>query len=406
MGISSSRARDYAQRGIIFLKYKNDFVEGIENIPGISLNDFVVSHMSKLTLYDKAVAKFGRKEALSHFSTNTFRDFQKMLIEKSVRNTAEIIRNPQKDTSSDSSSTAYDSSSLLHEAQKSAILELDLSFEEKRLLRIIAKKGKYRLTKGLTKEQVLDVEIRLQHRRVAIIENNLKMAHIGFERKSYNPDNPLAISDELYKLNNINDIILRIREGLTLIVPARRIIAILTYRLKCNNWTHPRFGVHYSNFRDFAFNELGMGEEYRDYLKVGEVLYKYYYFLDHLSDIDTEDMFFKLRYLPEAMITHKENEPLILARLRSLSIRDFKLFSEYPDFEITFSKHLNKKQLEVFEKLLMSIREPYSTSGALPTSVFEVYDASEYSIVDNIVDEVLAEAGDLMKIPERVKYFE
>jgi hypothetical protein len=390
MGISSSRARDYCQRGAAFLKYRMDILEGVGGVSGISLDEFVTSHMSKLTLYERAVVNFGREGTLSRVKSLTFRDFQAELAVKKMPNK----NSPEKSSmnvpsASDNPFLGFNS---IHEIQKAQILELNLSPEEKGALRIIAKGGRYYMTKYLTEEQAIEVETRLRQRRVEAVENNLKMAPIDFQRKSYDSSDPLAISDDLYELNNINDIILRIRSGLTLLMPARRTIAILTYRVYIENelqWKSPRMGVKYKAFRDFAMNELGMGEDYRDYLAVGKVIKDYYYLLDGLSDMDTETVFLKLRYLPNALKSHKGDEPLILARLRSLTVREFKLFSDDPDFEIIFSKKLTKKQLKEFNGILYRTR---NYDNVHPSNFIEIFDDSERSWVDMIVEQVLAES--------------
>jgi hypothetical protein len=396
MGISSSRARDYSKRGNVLLKYYTDLFEGIGEVAGIPPEDFVVSHMSKLTIYEKAVEKFGREGALKLLKSLTFREFQ-----------AKVAVLPKKDSKSDQThvirSKSSDSSPNVHQEQIKMINDMHLAPNEKRLLRIIAKGGIYCCTKYLTEEQVVEVETRLRQMRVEIIKNNLGSAPKSFKREGFDPNNPLAFSEKLFKLFNIDDIILRIRSGLALIVPARRTIAILLYRLfneKRNEWQNPFDGPKYKNFRDFASDKLGMGEEYRDYLRVGKVIMSHYYFLNGLTDIDinTEDMFFKLRYLEAALKTHKDNEPLVLARLRTLTIREFKIFSELPDFEITFSKKLTRKQLKMFREALDSSR---AMERSYLRDFIEIYSPDEESRVYKIVNDVLFEAGTLMDPPKK-----
>jgi len=384
MGMSRSRARDYCKRGTIFLKYYNDFIEGVGSVTGIPLNDFADSHMSKLTLYEKAVEKFGREEAFALFKSCTFRDFQDKL--KVV-----IKSTKQSEKSHDISQKSPKSSDDVHRRQKEMIEGLNLAPSEKRLLRIIAKGGMYHVTQYLTEEQVIQVESRLHQRRNEVFERNLQVAPIGFERKSYNPDDPLSFSEELFELWNASDIILRIRDGLARTIPLRRSIALLVFRLfrDCKS----TWSFHgYNNFRDFAMKELGMGEEYRDYLRVGKILWHNHQFLHYITDMDTEDMFFKLRYLEDALKTHSGNEPLVLARLRTLSIREFKLFSEMPDFEITFSKRLTKKQLQKFREELIRAR-----TSKVVLDFIEVYHKQEGGWVLQFECDVLKEVGTLME---------
>jgi hypothetical protein len=390
MGLSSSRVRDYCKRGRAFLKYKGDILNGVGNTSGITLDEFVGHHMSKLTLYEKAVEKFGAEEALRNLKELSFREFQKAISTRKPKN--EISPNDLSKTPPSKNSSSHE----ILEDQKAMFLKLDFAPNEKRLLRIIAKGGIFCITnERLTEDQVTLVETRLRQRRVQVFENNLKCGPLAVPYKPFDPNNPLVISDELYTLSNINDIILRIRAGLALVVPARRTIAILVFRLYSeklefeSQWKHPRDGIEYKSFRDFAMEELGLGEDYRDYIAVGRVLKDYYYFLDGLSDMDTEVVFLKLRYLPPALRNHKGDEPLVLARLRTLTVREFKLFSEDPDFEITFSKRFTKKQLDRLNEMLPTTRN----SLGINTSVdfIEAYHKTEFGFIRNIVSEVIEE---------------
>jgi len=392
MGISKSKARDYSTRGLTFLEYRADILNGVGPVPGISIEDFVNSHLSKLSIYDKAVKKHGREQALFKLNTMTFREFQAELKE------------PKPKTAPSGNTRKADVPDVDRE-QKAMLSEMALSPSEKRLLHIIAKGGIVHLIHRLNGEQLEKAESRIRQRRVEILEENLKMAPIPWQRESYDPNNPLAISDDLYGLTNVNDILLRIRSGLALMVPARRVIAILTYRLFSwkesfeFHWKRPSEGVEYASFRDFAMNELGMGEEYRDYIAVGKVLWSYHQFLDGLSDMDTEDMFFKLRYIPKALQTHKGDECLVLARLRSLTVREFKQFSELPGFEVTFSKKLTKKQLDLFHYHLECDRNKGRLNPNQSCEFIEAFSNDEFSMIDTIVREIIEETEAEPSVP-------
>jgi hypothetical protein len=396
MGFSPSRARDYCKRGICFLKYRKDILDGVGVIPGIPIEEFVSRHMSKLTLYDQAVEKFGAEDALSNLKNLTFREFQNSLLLKKPKN--EKTSNDLAKIPSPISKYSHQ----IHEAQKAIILSLDLAPNEKRLLRIIAKGGTY-YDPGriLTEDQVTMLEERLRQYRVERFKVNLK----GTQYEPHDPSKPLAISEDLYKLKNIRDIVLRIRDSLVAVAPARRTIAILLFRLSYerplfeSRWKHPRDGVEYKSFRDFAMNELGMGEDYRDYIAVGRVLKDYYYFLDELSEIETDDVFLKLRDLPKALITHEGNEPLVLHRLRTLTIREFKCFSVDPDFEITFSKRLTKKKLNEFYDVLLRIRDANGMTGHIYQMDFiEIYNKDEDDIMFKLILDLIPDTEEIVPV--------
>jgi hypothetical protein len=395
MGISISRAWDYYRRGKAFFLYGKYILNGTGEFTGIPLEEFIASHMSALTLLDRAVEKLGVEKALINLKTLTFREFQKTLSDKKPLDEKASNKSRKKDSFNDASSQEPLSP---HEEQKRVIASLGLKPNEKRLLQIIAKGGKYYSTRGLTEEQFAAVETRLRQYRHGVYERNLQ-GPLSYKRSPFDPDKPLEYSDDLIKLDNVNDIILRIRAGLARVVPTRRAIAVLVYRLYYEAlyagkpvWKFPYKEVKYSSFKDFAMDVLGLGEDYRDYVAVGKVLKTHYNFLEGLSDMDTEDVFLKLRYLSDALKTHKGDEPLVLARLRSLTIREFKCFSVEPDFEITFSKKLTEKQLEKFSQALFVTRDPFGAFSRHHSIEFiETYYQGEDGSIEKIVSEVCAD---------------
>jgi hypothetical protein len=377
MGISASCARDFAVRGRIFLRFRLDILNGIDEIPGIPFETFANTCLSKLTFFEKAVDAFGNKQALIFLQELTFKEFKKKVL-------SEVSKGhsfKKKKRLKESGQSDFDYNSCLQ--------ELELTPGERRLLRIRVKKGiPVGICQNLTDYQVSLIETRYREYRVKSMQDY----YDGFSRrwlhyKPMDPENPLQVDDLCFhngtvwekivatrddykekplhlsdnrpfeyfenRVFDFTDIVLRIRKGLSQIQPARRAIAVLIFRLVNekslkNKWKNPRDGVKYGSFRDFAILELGLGENYRDYLAVGKVLREYAYFLDYLSDVDTDDTFLKLRHLPDALKTHDGDEYLVLARLRSLSVREFMKFSKDPDFEINFGRRLSKKELKDF----------------------------------------------------------
>jgi hypothetical protein len=402
MGMSSSRARDYCKRGQIFLKYHKEILNGNALNSGIPLEELVSSHLSKLTLYEEAVKKFGRYEAVFEMRTLPFRRLQKKIAytignfneEQYIGDSSETI--PKRPRMCYSSLELSDDQKFdINKAQVEHFLKLNLSPPEKRLIQIIAKGGNvYRIYK-FSEDHRKQLDSIVRQRRIDIWNETHLILSSSSEKATYElPTDPFFIPEDLYENRNIRDMICRIKECLALVVPVRRVIALLTYKLsheKINNhplWESPREGVVYRSFRDFAMGELGMGEEYRDYIAVGKVLMKYYYFLDGLSDMDTEDVFFKLRYLPKALKIHKGDEYLVLARLRSLTIREFKLFSELPNFEVTFSKRLTIKQLELFEYIFKGNRETESRCPGASYDFIESFSLDDERMINSTVLEI------------------
>jgi len=423
MQISASCARDFAIRGRIFLQHRIDILNGIEDVTGISLETLANTCLAKLTLYEKAVDKFGNKQALVYLKTLSFREFKKIIPSKPSRGLS--LKKEKRLKDSEKTESDYDL----------RLKELNLLPNEKRLLRIRAKRGiDVAIFQILSEYQVSLIESRYReyrfktrqdyyksrserwvHYKPADTDNPLKIDDLCFQhmglfqkivgtREDYlqkwyeHPDDPQHPFEN--RIFDYADIVLRIRAGLSQIQPSRRAIAVLLFKLVNekafkNKWKNPREGVEYKSFRDFTIEELGLRENYRDYLAVGKVLKEYYIFLDHLSDVDTEETFLKLRHLPDALKTHKDDEYLVLARLRSLSVREFKKFSVDPDFELHFGRRLTKKELDDFVEFCKCSLRGQGTffRCAYKMDFIEAYDKDDYHLILRIADKVIEETS-------------
>jgi hypothetical protein len=196
-------------------------------------------------------------------------------------------------------------------------------------------------------------------------------------------------------LSNVHEIIDRIRAGIALAAPRRRTIAVLVYRLASepyfrDYWRHPRFEVRFTSFAAFAKSELGMGEELRDYLRVGRNLAKYGYVLNGLDDIDTDAMFYKLRYIEDAVMTHLGDIALVRARLANLSCREFAKFARDKDYDQSTTRTLSKKYQEHFLEFVAQINA-FSEKG-FAVDVIECYAPEESSLLDLFLSEARQEA--------------
>ena len=378
--------------------------------------------MAKLTHYEKAVEAFGDKQALINLKTLSFREFKKVLPSE----TSKAHSTKKKKSQKESKQLEYD---LL-------LRELGLMPNHKRLLRIKAKGGiPVTIPRYLTDYQVSLIETRYREYRIKTVRDNFESNSKGWiHHKPMDPDNPLKVDDLSFsngvvyekivatredyvekaywfpgepppqrfenRISNLNDIVLRIRAGINQIQPARRTIAVLLFKLineKAfkSKWKEPRQGVRYKSFGDFVIEELGLRENYRDYLAVGKVLKEYHYFLDHLSDVDTEETFLKLRHLPDALKTHKFDEYLVLARLRSLSVREFKRFSSDPDFEMHFQKRLSRRELDEFILFCQSTTNNYFGEEYNDNNFdfIEAYREGDERIVQVIANKVIEETS-------------
>jgi hypothetical protein len=366
LGISPSKIRDMNLRGKAFHIHQKDLIDGIEGEAGITLEELACKHLSKLTLYSKAVGKYGRVEALRRLKAQTFEEFHGGLKDANKRSQKPCT--PKSDVSPDM--TQY-------------------SAAEREFYRVISKGGYPCVVRNLTESQVQQVKTKLDdyHRRI-MKEWYERHAHW---HKPYDPANPLKIDNDFWYLNDIEDITRRIRAANSVNAPKRCSIAILMFRLSHEEALKSQWRdyqgelLRYVSFAKFSMEVLGFGEDYRDYVRVGRILWdrQYYRFLVGL-DIHTDAMFYKLRYLDDAMKTHKSNEVLIYQRLQTLSVRDFALFSRNPVFESTFVKKLSKTKREKFAGLLKTLAENRNDQM---THIIELHNYDEMAVAHVFVNE-------------------
>jgi hypothetical protein len=260
IGYTSSRARDAQVRGHGFKLHWQDIRKGVGCVPGISLEELCLRHLTKLGLYDEAVALFGREDALRRFTGSTYRDFFKQIKEARVQEETKLGSNKGQAAGKGTKASA-------------AIDELKLSGVQLKLLNIVANGGSVKLVMADSQHQIDRVTSRFLEDRA---ERNLAInARIG--HRPYDIKKPFEVNKELMALSNVHEIIDRIRAGIALAAPRRRTIAVLVYRLASEPYfrdylRHPRFEVRFTSFAAFAKSELGMGEELRDYLRVGRNL--------------------------------------------------------------------------------------------------------------------------------------
>ena len=389
MGMSPSKGRDYVKRGRIFLEYREEILNGVEDVPGISLITLASSCLAKLTLFENAVNRHGLKQALKNLKELSFREFKKTLAYSEDDGKKEPKKPPVTDKKK------ADDLISQQEAYKAELKELNLMPNEKRLLRLVARGARYVCAPRMLTEKEVDlIESRLRERRLEILRREYNYRCANRNQDPFDPKHPITFSKDLYEITDFNEVVLRIRSCINLLQPMRRLIAILLFRLYSekpwfgHKWKNPRDGVKYKSFRDFAMEELGMGEDYRDYLTVGKVIKEHYYFPDYLEDVDTESTFLKLRYLPAALRTHQNNEPLVLARLRSLTVREFKLFSIFADYETAFIKRLTEKHMDKFCNSLQCLRKPIS-GEPISDDYIESYGAYDDYYVREVINDVI-----------------
>lgn len=373
IGYTSSRARDAQARGRGFKLHWEDIRCGFGSVPGISLEELCLRHLTKLGLYDEAVALFGREDALRLFMECTYRDFMKQLQNARVKAEEKLGSNKVQGSGKGNK-------------KSKTIDELKLSGVQLKLLHIVANGGSAKLLVGSSQSQIEWAKTRLIEDRA---ERNLIIrAQIG--HKLYDLKRPFEVNKELMELSNVHEIIDRIRAGVALAAPRRRTIAVLTYRLASEPyfrpyWRHPRSEVRFTSFAAFAKSELGMGEEFRDYVRVGRNLAKYGYVLDALEDANTDAMFYKLRYIEDAVMTHQGDIALIRARLANLSCREFSKFARDKDYDQSTTTALTKKYKERLLEFVSQINALSEKGFAV--DVIECYAPEESTILDRFLSE-------------------
>jgi len=377
IGFSSSRARDFQVRGHAFRHHWQDLRGGYGSVAGLSIEELCFRHLTKLGHYDKAVELFGREEALRLFKECTARDFTARVKDASAKTADAPVSNaPIHKKRTPKVTTPID--------------DLQLSGVQLKALHIIANGGSPKLLAMASHDQIELATSRFEEDRR---EKNLAIrAEIG--HKLYDVKRPFEVNKDLMELANVQEIIDRIRSGLAIAMPRRRTIAVHTYRLANESyfreyWQHPRMEVRYKSFAAFAAVELGMGEELRDYLRVGRNLAKFGYILDGLDEIDTDAMFYKLRYIDEAVVTHQSDIALIRARLANLSVREFAKFAQQADYDQQASRTISRQYRESFANFMAQINS--CIEKGLAVDVIECYGPNESLIIDTIMSEVREE---------------
>lgn len=376
IGIPGPRARLYQACGRGFREHHNIILKGIGDVPGMKLEVLASGHLTKLSLFDSAVSFLGHESALRLFSGLSYREFAARIKEARSQKTE--------------STTKKASSAALKAKSDQGRRSREYSSKELACARILARNGRVKLITHATEDQVDRSIAALKEHREHVVEENLKeLGHLP-----YNPRKPLEIDESLWKLYNAPEMVERIRLGLAKNAPMRRTIALLLYRLSNESyfrvyWQNPAYGFHFTSFGEFAKTWLGMGEEYRDYIRVGRNLSKFSHLLDGLDGIDTDAMFFKLRYLENAVRTHQGDSALIRARLRGLSVREFAAFASDPDYDLRFSGSLSKKGEEAYLSFVTQINS-WLDQG-VEVHVVELYGPEESGRLDEYLRRVVAE---------------
>lgn len=376
-GIEPSRARDLQQRGKNYRIHWSRIDKGVGSVPPMALDELCLKHLSKLTLLDQAVSVFGAEEALRLFHTSTYRKFAAAIREK--------LGNPSKNPKAASPEQAETITTSVTETTEEQKHPLEVA-----CARILKKRGTIYLATGASEDQVSRAIERLEEYRVSKDEE--KKVELG--AKPYDYRNPLKVDPDLWNITNAIVIKERIKLGIAQGAARRRTIALLMHRLATETpfsayWRNPRFGIRYSNFGAFAKGELHMGEEYRDYLRVGRNLAQYHYVLDGMKNIDEDRMFYKLRYLDAAIATYEGKVGLIRTRLASLSVRDFQRFATDPAFETSFEAKLNSKARENLLGYVSRIHA--SLDNGEPVQVIELYGEEEFGSMHSILEAIKAE---------------
>jgi hypothetical protein len=376
-GIEPSRARDLQQRGKNYRIHWNRIDKGVGSVPPMALDELCLKHLSKLTLLDQAVSAFGAEEAMRLFHTSTYRQFASAIREK--------LGNPAKSPKAASPEQAETVTTSITQTIKEPKHPLEVA-----CARILKKRGTVYLATGASVDQVSRALERLEEYRASKDEE--KKVELG--AKPYDYRNPLKVDPDLWSITNAIVIKERIKLGIAQGAARRRTIALLMHRLATETpfsayWRNPRFGVRYTNFGAFAKGELFMGEEYRDYLRVGRNLAQYHYVLDGMKNIDEDRMFYKLRYLDDAIATYEGKVGLIRTRLASLSVREFQRFATDPTFETTFEAKFNGKASENLLGYVSRIHA--SLDNGEPVEVIELYGDDEIGRFNGILRAIKAE---------------
>jgi len=385
IGFTSSRARDFQVRGRNFRLFWKDIRFGVNEVPGIDLEELCFKHLTKLSFYEEAVQLFGREEALRHFTICTYREFMTKIKDARIKTKEQLKQRTPK----------------TRKSSAKPLVKLDdfqLTGVQLEALHIIVNGGKVKLVIASNQDELKTAIARFEEDRKT---KNLA-TRISIGQNLYDTKNPFEVNKDLMEIENIHEMIDRIRAGLSLEMPYRRTSAVLTTRLFSESyfrpyWRNPSPDLQFKSFAAFAQSELGIGEELRDYLRVGRNLAKFGYVLDGVDEIDTDAMFYKIRYIDDAMMTHQGNTALIRARLAALSCREFSKFARDKDYDQNTARTITRQAQERFTEFMALIND--SLEKGFAVDVIECYSPEESIIIEQILDEVrVSSKADTTKI--------
>lgn len=361
-------------------------LDGTGNEAGLTLDEIVSRHLSKLAFLQDVIAAVGHERALKAFKEKSFKAF------------VELAKAGKRKVSS-SSAEKTQNAATNQKASPPAIEGFCPAALGCR--RILLGGGRPYLLASKYPE-ALPVAIAALEKRYAAT-NNATRSRSG--EIVFDVLDPLGNIAEYWSTANFFEIVDRIRSGLSLVGPARRTIGVLLVRLKDEPFFKRSWKAKYSSFAAFALAELGIGEELRDYLRVGRNLIAFPTILAGLDGANTDMVFYNLRHLKAAMLTHKMNVRLVRAKLVSMTTRDFAVFAKHADYdEKLASGKLSRSDEDKFFSYVSQINVHIDQGRTV--EVVEVYTDSEVNALLNALrteEARIAAERDTSKVDDRQK---
>jgi hypothetical protein len=376
--LSASRCSYLASGGDVYRASHEELLKGVEGEPGIPLED-LARMFGKLRLFPEVKARVGTKRAIAAMKAMTFRQFkafrftddpdikvplptrahkragQPETTRKSVQGGRVVVQPPEPQTP------------LECELRRSVQNNYPVYLANSRHPQVIA---------GLADSiQAWRDSVNEETRRLYAQSPALGLA------------TSFPLNDDLLTCRNGLELEDRVRVAFRDIGADRRTVAVGVARLADEPDFRSYWNPGNARFSTWARFTLGIGEELRDLLRVGRNLIKYPFFLEGQAGFDSDNAFYSLRFIAQAMITHNNNVELIRARLRTLTTREFAQFASDPLFDKRgSSRPLTRKQVERYSELRAELQHLLDQGHTV--RVIELYTAPEKNNVMAILSEL------------------
>lgn len=376
--LSAARCSYLVAGGDVYRRSHKELLGGVDGEPGIPLED--LSRMfGKLRLYPEVKARVGEKRAIAAMKTMTFRQFKafRFTDDPDIRVTAPTPAAKQAGRPETTSKSVQGGRAVVQPPEPQTPLECELR-------RAVQNSYPVYLAYSQHPQVIEGLDNAIQAWRDSVNEETRRLYA---QSPALGLATSFPLNDDLLTCRNGVELQDRVRVAFRDLGADRRTVAVGVARLADEPDFRSYWNYGNARFSTWAQFSLGIGEELRDLLRVGRNLIRYPYFLEGQIGFDSDNAFYSLRFIAQAMVTHNNNVELIRARLRTLTTREFAQFASDPLFEQRgSSRPLTRKQVERYSELRAEMQHLLAQGNAV--KVVDLYTAPEKNNVMALLSEI------------------